>query len=177
MGASVCTFHRLSASDDSSPPLTPPEYPVKCDTIDLPAEFHFPELTSQLPYDLGSLQTDPNAKSKAPAECEIFEVQKMFDLCSWQAFVGLNWPADNKDSPLPGKIGSSPKSRRIWETSLSTSQIFKEGGAAPDKWRTPEGARGLQANSKHTHILDEAFFSLETHMPPITDFNNAHVPL
>lgn len=152
--ASLIAFHRLSASDKSSPPLTPPEYPAKCDAIDLPAGFHFPELTPQLPYDLGSLQTGPNAKSKAPGGCEIFEVQKMFDLFSWQAFVGLNWPADDEGNPLPGTIGSSPKSSRVWETYLSPSQIFKKGGAIPDKWGTSEGARGLQANSKHTHILD-----------------------
>jgi hypothetical protein len=102
----------------------------------------------------------------------------MFDLFSWQAFVGLNWPADDKGNPLPGKIGSSPTSQRVWETYLSPSQIFKDKGATPDKWGTPEGARGLQANSKHTHILDEvdeAFFNLETPMPPITDLNNAYV--
>lgn len=178
MAASFLTLHQLSASDKSTSSLTPPEYPAECDTIDLPAGFHFPKLTSELPYDLGSLKTDPNARSKALAQCDIFEVQKMFDLFSWQAFVGLNWPADDKGNPLPGKIGSSPTSQRVWEAYLSPSQIFKDKGATPDKWGTPEGARGLQANSKHTHILDEvdeAFFNLETPMPPITDLNNAYV--
>lgn len=176
--ASLLTFLHSSASEKSPSPLTPPRYPEECDTIDLPAGFHFPELTSELPYDLGSLQSDPETRSATPAECEIFEVQKMFDLFSWQAFVGLNWPADDKGAPLPGKIGSSPKSQRVWETYLSPSQIFKKKGATPDKWGTPESVRGLQANSKHTHILDEvdeAFFNLETPMPPITDLNNAYV--
>jgi hypothetical protein len=176
--ASLLTFLHSSASEKSPSLLAPPEYPKECDTIDLPAGFHFPELTSELPYDLGSLQSDPETKSATPAECEIFEVQKMFDLFSWQTFVGLNWPADDKGAPLPGKIGSSPKSQRVWETYLSPSQIFKKKGATPDKWGTPESVRGLKANSKHTHILDEvdeAFFNLETPMPPITDLNNAYV--
>lgn len=96
----LLTLHQLSASDKQSSTLIPPEYPEKCDTIDLPAGFHFPELTPELPYDLGYLQTNEETKSKSPAECGIFEVQKMFDLFSWQAFVGLNWPADDKGNPL-----------------------------------------------------------------------------
>jgi len=178
----VFTFTSLLASDSTTSALTPPEYPEKCDTIDLPDGFHFPTLTSELPYDLGSLHKKrtgkPKANTTSPDPCEIFETQKMFDLFSWQAFVGLNWPADDKGNPLSGKIGSSPKSQRVWETYLSPSQIFKKGGTEPDAWGTPEGVRGLKAASKHTHILDEvdeAFFNLETAMPPITDLNNAYV--
>ena len=35
--------------------------------------------------------------------------QRPFDNFSWQMFVGLNWPADDKGHPLPKPIGSAPK--------------------------------------------------------------------
>lgn len=173
------TLSQLFASDSvTTTEQKPPEYPEKCDTTALPKGFQFPELKSELPYDLGSLKSGAEVQSSTSQECDVFETQKMFDLFSWQAFVGLNWPADDQGNPLSGKIGSSPDSQRVWETYLSPSQIFKEGGATPDKWGTPESERGLIATSKHTHILDEvdeAFFNLETAMPPITDLNNAYV--
>ena len=103
----------------------------------------------------------------------------MFDLFSWGTFIGLNWPADEQGNPLPGKIGSAPDAPRVWETYLQPSQIFRPNGAEPLPWGTPEGpTRSLGSISKHTHILDEvdeAFFNLETPMPPITDLNKEYV--
>ena len=178
--ASFFSLDRVIASTDpKAGPLTPPEYPASCDTIDLPAGFEFPEIIPALPYDLDSLKTNPAAKSTTPAECDVFETQKMFDLFSWATFIGLNWPADDQGNPLPGKIGSAPGAPRVWETYLMPSQIFREKGAEPVPWGTPESpSRTLDAISKHTHILDEvdeAFFNLETPMPPITDLNKEYV--
>ena len=178
--ASAFTLTRvLALQDPEAAPLTPPEYPAACDTIDLPAGFQFPDVTTKLPYDLDSLKSDPTAKSTHPAECDVFETQKMFDLFSWGTFIGLNWPADEQGNPLPGKIGSAPDAPRVWETYLQPSQIFRPNGAEPLPWGTPEGpTRSLGSISKHTHILDEvdeAFFNLETPMPPITDLNKEYV--
>lgn len=169
----------LAAKDAGTPKITPPKYPSQCDTIDLPAGFEFPTLTSELPYDLDSLKNNAGAISKTPSECEVFELQKMFDLFSWSTFIGLNWPADTNGEPLKGQIGSSPKAPRVWETYLMPSQIFRDHGATPEPWGSSEEApRSLGSISKHTHILnevDEAFFNLETPMPPITDLNKAYV--
>lgn len=177
---SAFTFKQvLALQDPKTAPLTPPDYPKSCDTIDLPAGYQFPGLTSDLPYDLDSLKSNPGAKSTLPSDCEVFETQKMFDLFSWGTFIGLNWPADEQGNPLPEKIGSAPKAPRVWETYLSPSQIFRPKGAKPLPWGTPEGStRTLGSISKHTHILDEvdeAFFNLEAPMPPITDLNKEYV--
>lgn len=53
--------------------------------------------------------------------------QTPFDIFSWQSFVALNWPADEKGNPIPGKFTDHPTNKRVWEYYLDASEIFSAG--------------------------------------------------
>src|SRR5690242_19832244 len=58
---------------------------------------HFnPSLSTTLPGDV-----DVALKKKLEAEKRFADVQRVFDLWSWQAFLSLNWPTNDKGQFAP----------------------------------------------------------------------------
>ncbi|HKR06952.1 MAG TPA: hypothetical protein VJY62_20110 [Bacteroidia bacterium] len=106
--------------------------------------------------------------------------QKDADLFSWQTFIAMNWPADiNNCGPDTGKGMSilSGKGPVVWETYLSSDEVFVAASDTPDNWctngnrrngfkRLPQKVQDLAKqtavyrfiyrNSKSPHDLDEA---------------------
>ena len=87
----------------------------------------FPEkLTPVTPYDV-----DTVLEQKLLQEHKFPEAQRIFEILSWQMFISLNWPLDDKGSPMPE---ISDKGKRVWESWKESFDIFKEDGSAPMIW-------------------------------------------
>jgi hypothetical protein len=106
------------------------------------AELHFPKtFSAELPYDV-----DPNklaaaltldlstAASQPPSEeIRVPKSQRLFDIFAWQAFLALNWPADESGNPDRNKT-LADVGPRVWEFWIEPSHIFKLDGSDPDPW-------------------------------------------
>ena len=64
--------------------------------------------------------------------------QRKVDIFAWQQFVAMNWPPAGAGQPGPGPIGQNGDNDTVWETYLSTGQVFQPGAKAPPPWGTPE---------------------------------------
>lgn len=77
------------------------------------------ELSATIPLSVEESVSPPTLESR----------QKDFDGMSWKTFLALSWgfeePKQNDNQTL-------------WESWLDVSQIFKENGAPPDDWGTPQ---------------------------------------
>ena len=54
--------------------------------------------------------------------------QDPFDLFSWQAFIALNWPADDTGKPQKSAIGEARDAPRIWNHYATPAQLFGVAG-------------------------------------------------
>jgi len=82
-----------------------------------------PRLAPDLPGDV-----DMALKARLEKAEAFNQVQREFDLWSWQTFLALNWPTDDGGHALPG-IGANGAPRwSLWHTSPS---IFQVDGARP----------------------------------------------
>jgi len=69
--------------------------------------------------------------------------QRVFDKFAWQAFVALNWAAQEDGSPDPAIKTAEDDARenyrrpRVWETFAETNVLFKANGVKPEEW--PKG--------------------------------------
>jgi hypothetical protein len=87
----------------------------------------FPEeLSPQTPFDV-----DVNLEKRLLSEHKLSEVQRMFEILSWQMFISLNWPVDNKGNYL-SKITDAGD--RIWESWKESFEVFREDGSIPHAW-------------------------------------------
>lgn len=84
-----------------------------------------PNVTPQMPGDV-----DPNLKSQLEAQKQFAQVQREFDLYSWQMFLALNWPTNNQGQPAPTLTDTAfgPPHWTMWHAS---SDIFQTDGAKP----------------------------------------------
>jgi hypothetical protein len=105
--------------------------PIGCNTStksEAPEDYlNFPAtLASTTPFDV-----DTSLEHKLLKENKFAETQRIFDILSWQMFISLNWPVDEKGEPM-GEIGD--KGNRIWEKWKESYEIFKEDGSQPLAW-------------------------------------------
>ena len=106
----------FSARSAASPPT--PTY------LDAFPNFN-PSLSTALPGDV-----DVAIKKRLENEKKFAEVQRLFDLWSWQAFITLNWPTNNKGQFAPTVNDTSfgpPK----WTTWYESTAIFRQDGGVP----------------------------------------------
>ncbi len=101
--------------------------------------------------------------------------QKEADIYSWKSFIALNWPADIANCTADTTDGTSILSGKgpvVWETYLTSDQVFVEPGSTPDSWcasdlnRHPQKVqelalktgvqRFLHTTAKSPHSLDQA---------------------
>lgn len=97
------------------------------------------------------------------------------DVYSWESFIALNWPANQTQCVADTVNGMSiltGKGPVVWETYLSSDQVFVASPSKPDDWcssdlsRHPKKVRDLalktgvqrflHSTSKSPHSLDEA---------------------
>jgi hypothetical protein len=94
-----------------------------------------PKVTAQMPGDV-----DITLKEKLEAQKKFAEVQREFDLYSWQMFLALNWPTNNAGVAAPALTDTKfgPPHWTLWHNSAS---IFQADGATPAACAKP----GLRA--------------------------------
>lgn len=84
-----------------------------------------PNLTAQMPGDV-----DPTLKTKLEQAKQFSQVQREFDLYSWQMFLALNWPTNNQGQAA-GKITDTSFGAPHWTLWQSSPEIFQTDGATP----------------------------------------------
>ena len=91
----------------------------------------------QLPGDV-----DMTLKQKLEKARQFAQLQREFDLYSWQMFLALNWPTDDRGRSAPRleDAGFGAPRWTLWNDSTS---IFRADGARPEMCDKPAAARGL----------------------------------
>jgi hypothetical protein len=96
-----------------------------------------PTLTPQLPGDV-----DVTLKTQLEAAKKFSQVQREFDLYSWQMFLALNWPT-NDQGRAARRITDTKFGAPFWTLWHSSSSIFQTDGAPPQACGDPPAARRL----------------------------------
>ncbi len=66
------------------------------------------------------------------------KIQHEFDVYSWQAFVGLNWPLGEGTAPDPSTvIGATGDATGTWQSYKNVDSVFLPGGETPLPWEMP----------------------------------------
>jgi hypothetical protein len=91
----------------------------------------------QLPGDV-----DVALKRSLEGEQKFPEVQRLFDLWSWQAFISLNWPTDGS-----GKRSSDTTLPPAWSLWTESTLVFLPKGAPPPVCKTGAGVAAAVATN------------------------------
>ncbi|MFT5084031.1 MAG: hypothetical protein ACI9Y1_002083 [Lentisphaeria bacterium] len=99
------------------------------------AYLHFPnKLTPLAPHDVDiALKTTLNREKKFD------QVQRLFEVLSWQNFVALNWPTDEAGKPK-NKIDEFGDA--VWNGWKESYEVYQSNGAKPLPW----GEHSLPSN-------------------------------
>src|SRR4051812_21339257 len=103
-----------------------------------------PNLAPQLPGNV-----DTQLKSQLEAAQKFAQVQREFDLYSWQMFLALAWPTNNQGQPAPRLTDMAFGAPR-WTTWHNSSDIFRTDGARPAACGQPNGAHTLMLQRDHS---------------------------
>jgi cytochrome c len=97
----------------------------------------------------GQVLIAPQVSCAVPTRTQIplsssptYSVQRATNIFSWQAFVGLNWPASKTERGLPDLSAKlNAPGPTVWETWRETSEIFRSDAAGksipPLAWNAP----------------------------------------
>ncbi|MBL3658837.1 hypothetical protein [Fulvivirga sediminis] len=123
-----CTTHANSDGKGSSP---------KKSYLDFPEP-----LTVKTPYDV-----DSGLQAKLTADGKFAEVQRLFEILSWQFFISLNWPTDASGQP---KSKITDPGDPIWYSWKESFEVFRSDGSKPWDWGKLELPEGLTVNLDKT---------------------------
>jgi hypothetical protein len=93
-----------------------------------------PKLTSALPGDVFVPIKEALEKS-----AQFPQVQRLFDLWSWQAFLAVNWPTSSGGHPAASIAGYNAGNNPAWSVWHESNSIFPPDGAAPPACNPPTG--------------------------------------
>jgi hypothetical protein len=93
-----------------------------------------PKLTSSLPGD-----AFVPAKQALEKNSQFPQVQRLFDLWSWQAFLAVNWPTNSAGRPAPSITGYDPANNPSWSGWHESNGVFLPDGATPPACNPPTG--------------------------------------
>ena len=85
-----------------------------------------PKLTSALPGD-----AFVPAKEALEKNSQFPQVQRLFDLWSWQAFLAVNWPTSRGGQPAASIAGYDTNNNPAWSTWHESNDIYLPHGATP----------------------------------------------
>lgn len=88
---------------------------------------NFPQpLSPDTPWDV-----DRELQAKLTSEGKFVQVQRLFEILSWQWFVSLNWPVNEKGEPMPA---ISDKGSPGWFNWKESYEVFLPNGQKPAPW-------------------------------------------
>lgn len=148
-------------------------YPALADDAAKLADFPAP-LSPMLPYDV-----DQTLVQQLDNQGQIEQAQRQFDILSWQAFIALNWPAQDDGRPNTTKSVDDTNTPRVWNYWRNIDTIFLPDGREPDDWNAKENARTSEhlirakaAWRQHSLGADENF---QAFAGPLVDQNGKWV--
>ena len=109
-----------------------------------------PKLTSDLPGDVFVPMKEALEKNS-----QFPQVQRLFDLWSWQAFLAVNWPTSNAGQPA-ASIGPYAGSNPAWSRWHESNGIFLPNGATPPACTTQTAAAASFATERNLAGLSRA---------------------
>ena len=126
-----------SAAESAASPAHVPTY------LDAFPNFN-PTLSTDLPGDV-----DVAIKKRLEDAKKFAEVQRLFDLWSWQAFITLNWPTNNQGqfAPKPDDTAFGPPK---WTSWYESTEIFRQDGGVPKPCSKPPAAMTLSLTREST---------------------------
>jgi len=95
-----------------------------------------PEVTPNTPHDI-----DSRLQQTLTQQQSFDEVQRLFDILSWQNFIALNWPRYEDGRPMEQVSGSG---ERLWQGWKESYEVFKEDGSKPKPWGVQEFPPGFK---------------------------------
>jgi cytochrome c len=135
--------------------VAPPSATPVCSGPEVPlpavcgAKLPNPAISCRVPADVAGDLRQPNFNVR----------QRASDLFSWQAFIGINWPALPGSRGIPdAKAPITKPGPRVWETWKETSEVFrqKDGQPVPPAaWNTPEPIPAACGGATKVLVRDE----------------------
>src|SRR5665213_4033883 len=93
-----------------------------------------PKLTSALPGDVFVPSKEALEKNS-----QFPQVQRLFDLWSWQAFLAVNWPTSHGGQPAASIAGYDSNNNPAWSSWHESNGIYLPHGATPPACLTQTG--------------------------------------
>jgi len=106
------------------------QVPDRADHLDFPTP-----LSSNNPWDVNQ-----TLEKQLMAEGKFAETQRLFEVLSWQAFIGLNWPTNAEGAPQPTLTDSGEP---VWFGWKEVFEVYKSDGSAPSPWGESESQADL----------------------------------
>jgi len=132
------------AQTAATPPLPP-----YLDNFNAGSGWSFePKLTSALPGDVFIPSKEALEKNS-----QFPQVQRLFDLWSWQAFLAVNWPTGAAGQPAPAITGYSGGNNPAWSAWHESNAIFLPGGASPAACAPPSLTAAAVATTRNLAAL------------------------
>jgi hypothetical protein len=107
-------------------------------------------LSPDLPYDI-----DVEALGKLNRDSQVPEAQRLFDTFAWQAFLALNWPANESGRPDRSKTLKDNTTKRVWMSWRRNDTLFLPNGEQPAPWDARTHLREKRYLWRFSKMLNE----------------------
>lgn len=97
------------------------------------------EFSSKIPVDV-----DPALQKILKEEGKVYELNEAFNMYSWQAFMAIQWPENEKGEPMPNFTDQGEPAWLRWKEAF---QVYRFDGQKPAPWGSPREASGLGFHS------------------------------
>ncbi|SEK93323.1 hypothetical protein SAMN04487910_1508 [Aquimarina amphilecti] len=108
------------------------EVTINNDYKKIPAPISF---SADIPVDV-----NPVLQQKLKDKKEIFKLNEKFNEYSWQTFIAIMWPRDDKGKPA---AEFTDKGTPTWLDWKEAFQVYRSDGKTPAPWGSPRTASGL----------------------------------
>jgi hypothetical protein len=133
----------------------------------------FPPISPVLPYDVDVAQVrELVGKFGREDEQKVLEAHRLFGTLAWQAFIALNWPANDRGEPEVKRGIGDNNQWRVWDHWRPASSIFLADGARPQPWTGERAeASGLRslANTHRPNSISGPNGSFQAFTGPLVD--------
>ena len=96
--------------------------------------------TPNIPVDV-----DPAIRKALKEAGNIYELNEIYNIYSWQAFMAINWPVAEDGTP---KAKFTDKGDPSWLGWKEAFQVYRADGQKPAPWGSPRTESGLNINEK-----------------------------